>query len=86
MFQVSHAHTEICMSPLTRCRFWSFTMAIMCHRVVYASMILQQEMYFSPCELCVKCVKYGKVRNFEVHCVQSVESSENGMETQPHPP
>ena len=43
-------------------------------------------MYFSPCELCVKCVKYGKVRNFEVQCEQSDENSENGMETQPHPP
>ena len=36
-------------------------------------------MYFALCELCAKCAKYGKVRNFEGHFAQSVGSAQNGL-------
>ena len=46
--------------------------------------ILQPEVYFALCELCAKCAKYGKVRNFEGHFAQSVEGARNGLKFCPH--
>ena len=44
---------------------------------------MQVEVYFSPCKLCAEYVKYGKVRNFEGHFAQSVESAQNGPKSSP---
>ena len=39
--------------------------------------------YFSPCELCAKCAKYGKVRNFAGNLSQSVGAAQNGLRIWP---
>ena len=45
---------------------------------------MQAEMYFALSELCAKCAKYGKVRNFEGHFAQSVEGAQNVLKFWPH--